>query len=66
MTFPNGLIKEGYFEYNVYKGPKQMSQEGGNSPKNEMMKSLKAANSNNFYAGPNPNASLPKALLEGG
>lgn len=22
MFFPNGTIKEGYFEFNVYKGPK--------------------------------------------
>jgi len=22
MTFPNGIVKEGQFEFNVYKGPK--------------------------------------------
>jgi len=22
MLFPNGTIKEGFFEFNVYKGPK--------------------------------------------
>jgi hypothetical protein len=25
MIFPNGIIKEGTFEYNVYKGPKDGS-----------------------------------------
>jgi len=25
MIFPNGIVKEGTFEYNVYKGPKDGS-----------------------------------------
>ena len=48
MIFPNGVIKEGYFEFNIYKGPK-----GALEGASDGMRSTKASN---FYAGPNPNA----------
>jgi hypothetical protein len=28
MIFPNGIVKEGFFEFNVYKGPKEQSNIG--------------------------------------
>lgn len=48
MIFPNGTLKEGYFEMNVYKGPKMTDQS-----QVDIMRSTRA--SSNFYGGPNPN-----------
>jgi hypothetical protein len=56
MIFPNGVIKEGAFEYNVFKGPKTSDGPSPAQP-TSMGQTLK---NNNFYAGPNPNASISK------
>jgi hypothetical protein len=46
MIFPDGTVKEGCFEYNVYKGPKEMVS----NSQNDLFRSTKA--SSNFYQGP--------------
>lgn len=50
--FPNGTIKEGYFEMNIYKGPKVSETQPSQG---DIMRSTRA--SSNFYGGPNPNKS---------
>jgi len=42
MIFPDGTIKEGYFEHNVYKGPKSSSQDATPTSK-DMMRSTRAS-----------------------
>jgi hypothetical protein len=32
MIFPNGVVKEGFFELNVYKGPKLDVSQGKGAP----------------------------------
>ena len=49
MLFPNSTVKEGYFEFNVYKGPKAQDTTPSNA---DIMRSTRA--SSNFYAGLNP------------
>jgi hypothetical protein len=51
MLFPNGTIKEGYFEMNIYKGPKVSETQPSQA---DHMRSTRA--SSNFYGGPNPTA----------
>ena len=59
MIFPDGLIKEGYFEMNIYKSPNPPPPQKEASPSQiENMRSTRA--SSNFYGGPNPNASFLK------
>ena len=50
MIFPDGTVKEGYFEYNVFKCTKQ---EVANLSQNDIMRSTRA--SSNFYAPPSAN-----------
>ena len=56
MIFPNGVVKEGSFEFNVFKGPGQLPLQPVPENMRSVSKQVLMQTSGGFYGGPNPQA----------